>query len=109
MDKSVLIQYADMQKEVADLRRRIENLEKKQESLIKSGTVIDTVRGSRPDGTIGSIRIEGFPSKEYNKRKAAIKKYTGMLVSAETKLLELLNESEEFIETISVCHIIRII
>ena len=109
MTKEVLIQYADMHQEIKDLRKRIEVLEEKQQSLRDGGTVIDTVRGTRQDGTFGSIRIEGFPSREYNKRKAAIEKYWGLLVGAETQLLELLNDAEEFIESIPDSHLRLII
>lgn len=100
MTRDILIQYADMQQEVKDLRMRIEDLEKRQQSLVRGGTVYDTVRGTRRDGTIGSIRVEGFPSREYNKRKAAIKRYEEKLRAAEGELLELLNAAEEYIESI---------
>lgn len=109
MTKGVLIQYANLCREVKDLRRRIELLESKQKSLLDGGTVIDTVRGTRPDGTFGSIRIEGFPSREYNKRKHAIERYYQRLVEAETEVLGALVDAEMFISTIQDSHLRMII
>ena len=100
MTKEILIQYADMREEVKDLQRRIASTRKKLEELRNSGTVIDSVKGTRKDGTFGSIKIEGFPSMEYGKRRAALLNYIDKLQKKEMELLDLLNQSEEFIETI---------
>ena len=109
MTKEILIQYADVHQEVKDLRKRIEETEKKIFALKRGGTVIDSVRGSRKDGTIGSIRIEGFPMAEYSKREDSLKRYVQLLMEKETDLLELLTKSEEFIETIPDSHLRMII
>ena len=109
MTRDVLIQYADLQQEVRDLRQRIEDLEKRQQALVRGGTVYDTVRGTRRDGTFGSIKVEGFPAREYNRRKAAIKRYGVKLMEAETELLELLNDVEEYIESLEDSHLRLII
>lgn len=60
MTKDVLIQYADLQEEIKDIRRRMEKTESRLTRIRQEGTVIDSVTGTRADGTIGHIRIEGF-------------------------------------------------
>lgn len=90
----------NLQKEAKDLRQRISNVRNKLEELERGGTVLDSVRGSRPDGTIGSIRIEGFPSAEYNRRKDALKRYVKRLSVTEGKLLDKLEGVEEYIANI---------
>ena len=57
MDKSILIQYSDMKEEIKDLKRRIQKLEREIDML---GIVSDSVKGTRKDGTIGSIKITGY-------------------------------------------------
>lgn len=109
MTKEILIQYADVHQEVKDLRKRIEETEKRLLALKRGGTVIDSVRGTRRDGTIGSIRIEGFPMAEYSKREDSLKRYIQLLTEKETDLLDLLTQSEEFIETIPDSHLRMII
>ena len=58
MDKEVLIQHCEMKAEIKDIRRRKEKLEKE---IGRLGIVSDTVKGTRLDGTYGSIKITGYP------------------------------------------------
>lgn len=97
MDKTILIQYADMQQEVRDLRQRIMALEKK---LDKLEVVSDTVKGTRSDGTYGSIKITGYPLPEYEKTVTDIVKAKLKMESKELELLELMADAEEFIQSI---------
>lgn len=99
MDKKVLIQYADMQQEVKDIRRRIDEIERRLRNM-KGETVSDTVKGTRKDGTIGSIRITGFPERDYQEKKQKLKRLKAKLEGAEEELLEMMTEAEEFIESI---------
>ena len=52
MDKEALIQYCEMKEEIRDIRKRIKKLDK---FLSEPHQVSDTVKGTRRDGTIGSI------------------------------------------------------
>ena len=54
MDKEVLIQYCEMKEEIKDIRRRIQKLDR---FLKEPHQVSDTVKGTRRDGTIGSIKV----------------------------------------------------
>lgn len=97
MDKEVLIQYSEMVEEIKDIRRRKEKLEKEIKSL---GMVTDSVKGTRPDGTYGSIKITGYPTPEYYRKKAAIEIYRKLLDQKEAELLELTCQAEMYIESI---------
>lgn len=107
--KNILIQYVNLQREAKDLKRRVTKVRNKLEELEKGGTVLDSVRGSRPDGTIGSIRIEGFPSAEYNRNKESLKRYIKRLTKTEADLLEKLSDVEEYISGIPDSHLRLII
>ena len=100
MDKNILIQYTDMQQEVKAIRRKIDETERKINRMLKGETVSDTVRGTRRDGTIGPIKITGFPSKEYDQKQQSLERLKRKLEIAEIELLEAMTEAEEFIESI---------
>lgn len=97
MDKSILVQYAEMMEEIKDIRRRKEKLEKEIKRL---GIVSDAVKGTRRDGTYGSIRITGYPTPEYYRKRTAIERHRKLLERKEAELLELTTQAEEFIEGI---------
>ena len=107
--KNILIQYVNLQREAKDLKRRVAKVRNKLEELEKGGTVLDSVRGSRPDGTIGSIRIEGFPSAEYNRNKESLKRYVRRLEKTKSDLLDMLSDLEEYISGIPDSHLRLII
>lgn len=109
MTKDILVQYSDLQEEIKDLRRRIDKTKKQLEKASAEGTVIDSVKGSRKDGTIGSIRIEGFPYAEYDRRRSKLYLYMAQLINSEEELLELTNGVEEYINSIEDSHIRRIV
>lgn len=108
MDKKILIQYADLQEEIKDLRKRIEKTKYQIAQLEKQGIVSDTVRGSRRDGTIGPIKITGFPDRDYHKRTNTLNRQLMLLQEKEDELLELTNEAELYIESIEDSRIRRI-
>lgn len=97
MDKAILVQYCEMREEIKDIRRRISELEK---GISKLGIVSDSVKGTRKDGTYGSIRITGYPTPDYYRRKVLLDKYSIKLVQVEEELLELSLQAEEYIESI---------
>ncbi|MCI1958848.1 MAG: hypothetical protein LKJ25_04395 [Clostridia bacterium] len=109
MDKAILVQYADMQEEIKDIRRRIEKTKKRLKKINSEGTVIDSVTGTRKDGTIGHIKIEGFPYPEYERNSARLNLYISQLCHVEGELLELTNQAEEYISSIEDSRMRRII
>lgn len=109
MDKDILTQYANLREEVKDIRRRAGRARRQMERLEAGGTVIDAVKGTRQDGTFGSIRIEGFPYADYEKRRKNLQSYLQKLEEAEGRLLELTNAAEEYINGIEDSRMRRII
>lgn len=101
MNKEILIQYAEMKEEVKDLRRRIEREERIMKKMQDDGCqVSDTVSGTRRDGTIGPIKITGFPLPEYERRNSVARKRTERLRVLESDLLDALNEVDSFVMSI---------
>lgn len=98
VDKDILIQYSDLVEEVKDLRRRIEKL---QDNIDKLVPVKDSVKGTRKDGTIGSITVSGYPVPAYYRYKNQLEKREAALRKKEAELLELVNTVEEYITGIS--------
>ncbi|MGL5436011.1 MAG: hypothetical protein ACRDBO_11510 [Lachnospiraceae bacterium] len=97
MDKEILVQYCEMREEIKDLRKRIGKLDK---FLSEPHQVSDMVKGTRRDGTIGSIKVTGYPVPEYYRKKAARERYQQLLEGKEAELLELACQAEEYIESI---------
>ena len=98
MDKSILIEYADMKEEIKDLKRRIEEDKKRLEELNNSivGDVVTCGRkGKKP---LGTAKIEGTPYVRIGTVKGALKKKIRQLEEFEAELLELTNQAEEYIE-----------
>lgn len=97
MDKEVLLQYCEMKEEIKDLRRRIKALDK---FLSEPHQVSDMVKGTRGDGTIGSIKVTGYPVPEYYRKRAIQERLKKKLELKEMELLELTCQAEEYIESI---------
>lgn len=97
MDKKVLVQYRDMAEEVKDIQRRIQKLQREIDGL---GIVSDSVKGTRQDGTYGSIRITGYPAREYQRKRAALNKNKALLERKEAELLGVMVQAEEYIGSI---------
>ncbi len=98
MDKNVLIQYRDMEEEVKDLRRRITETEKQFFRIAEEGTVKDTVSGGM--GGIQHFVVEGMPVPELSRKKLLLNKRKAMLIEKENELLGLMNQAEEYINSI---------
>ena len=97
MDKEVLIQYCEMKEEIKDIRRRIQKLDR---FLEEPHRVSDTVKGTRRDGTIGSIKVTGYPVPEYYRKQRLRERYRQLLERKEAELLELTCQAEEYIQSI---------
>lgn len=101
VDKNILEQYYAMREEAKDLRQRIDKGERYLAEMSEKGyRVSDSVKGTRKDGTIGSIRITGFPLPEYEWVRTMTKKRVERLRILEKDLLEALNQVDEFINEI---------
>ena len=100
VDKKILIEYADMKEEIKDLRRRIAEDKKKIEQLNKI-TVQDSVAcGKKGNKPLRTVKITGFPQREYEKREFLLEKRIAKLQMLETDLLEKQIQVEEYIEKI---------
>lgn len=97
MDKEILVQYSEVKEEIKDIRRRIEQIKKEIANL---QIVSDSVKGTKKDGTYGNIKITGYPTPMYFKKKAALERNLFQLEEKEIELLDLTNQAEEFIENI---------
>lgn len=109
MTKEILEQYTDLQREAKDLRKRIQKTESQLEALGKGGTVIDSVKGTRPDGIYGAIKIEGFPQAEYDVKCNKLYLYRLQLMNTEEELQNMVEEIREFIRNIKNSRIRQII
>lgn len=98
--KDILIQYCELREEIKDLRERIEKDELRLQKIEEEGAVSDTVTGTRKDGTIGAIKITGFPIPEYSTVKAMLKKRIAKLQIMEDELHEAVNAVDDFINAI---------
>ena len=98
MEKSVLIQYCDMQAEIKELRRLIRMTEERLEKIEREGAVSDVVSGGM--GGIQHFTVEGFPVPEHAKVKQLLISRRQRLRMKEEELLELTNQAEEYIESI---------
>lgn len=98
MDKNVLIQYTDMIEEVKDIRKRILQTEKQISRIEEEGTVKDTVSGGM--GGIQHFVVEGMPVPELRRKKLLLNKRKAILIEKENELLELMNQAEEYINSI---------
>lgn len=98
--KDILIQYCELREEIKDLRERIDRDDLRLQKIEEEGVVSDTVTGTRADGTIGSIKITGFPIPEYSTVKAMLKKRIAKLQIMEDELHEAVNAVDDFINTI---------
>lgn len=101
ISKNILEQYCEMREEAKDLRERIEQGEKYLRRMREEGyRVSDSVKGTRKDGTIGVIRITGFPMPEYERIEKMTKKRNAKLKILEEDLLEATNKVDDFINAI---------
>lgn len=96
----ILEQYCELRQEIKDLRERINQGEKHLRKIEEEGVVSDTVKGTRKDGTIGPIKITGYPIPERDRVKGMIRKRNAKLHITEEELQEALNAVDDFINQI---------
>ena len=95
--KNKLLQCADAKREIEDIKRRIAKIEK---SIKELDRVADTVKGSRPDGTIGPIKVEGYPVKDYDKKKTQLYAKKLDLRIKEDAYEELIEQCSKYVDTV---------
>jgi predicted nucleic acid-binding Zn-ribbon protein len=100
ISKELLSQYTDLQKEIAYTQEEIQKTEDSIAKLLKEGTVVDKVKAGF--GGIEGFKIEGFPQKEYYRRKNALNSRINRLITKETDLLLIKEQIELFIDEIQV-------
>lgn len=100
MDKSVLIEYADMKEEIKDLRRRIE-ADRRELRKLNAMVVADTVTlGKKGKKPLGTYKVEGQPIIAISRKQKAWEKKIAQMEEMEADLLEKQNEVEEYIQQI---------
>ncbi|MGL6197805.1 MAG: hypothetical protein ACRC3H_02610 [Lachnospiraceae bacterium] len=100
MDKTILIEYADMKEEIKDLRRRIEEDKKRLDELNDSIVTDSVTCGKKGKKPLRTVKIEGVPYMRISTVKGALRKKVRQLGDYEADLLELTNRVEEYIEEI---------
>lgn len=110
MEKHILEQYTDMQREEKDLVRRIRTVTDRIENMEKEGYMVaDSVScGKRGKKPLGTKKIQGFPYPDYSRKREQLKTYRLQLELADEKLLKLLEEVEQYIAGIEDSRIRRI-
>ena len=98
--KDALVQYCELREEIKDLRERIDQDKRRLDRIQEDGIVTDTVKGTRKDGTIGSIKITGFPVPEYEAAEPMLKKRIAKLGILEEELQEAVNAVDNYIAAI---------
>lgn len=98
--KDVMAQYTNIKDELEKIKFEIKNTENSIAKLVEEGTVVDKVTGGL--GGIQGFKIEGFPVKEYDRRKKILRNKMNRLVEKENDLLELTEGIEMFIDGIPV-------
>lgn len=99
-----------MQEEHKDLLRRIRRLDDQIAKMEESGyTVADSVAcGKKGKKAIKTVKIEGFPHPDYERKRELLKWYKAKLKLFEEDLLEKQIEVEEYIQSIEDSRIRRI-
>lgn len=101
VDKLVLSQYIDLQAEVNDLQKQIQRIEKELDKMEKDGIQeSDIVKGTRTDGTYGTIKVTGFPLPRWEQTRLHLRRRKEKLQEAYDRYLEVTNQVEEYLESL---------
>ena len=102
MEQEALRQYISLKAEIADLEARIRRTREEIDRL-ESGKVLvaDSVKGTRPDGTYGSIRITGYAYSSAERLRYVLDKREKELKKCQDRLLDIVNEAEAYVSRVS--------
>lgn len=79
----------------------MEKTESRLTRIRQEGTVIDSVTGTRADGTIGQFALRGFRMPAHDKQSTHLRLYAAQLAEREERLLEQTNAVEAYINSIT--------
>lgn len=97
MDKETLRQYRALLQESRDLERRI-RIVSMQLKKMDGSVVSDTVtKGKRGKKSLGTVRVEGFPDREYQRKRMQLSRYHRQMEAAKEKLDTMIVEADAFI------------
>lgn len=100
MEKIILVEYADMKEEIKDLRKRIQKLES-EIGRLENSIVTDSVScGKKGKKPLGTVKVSGVPNGLISRKRTTLAARRALLVEREAKLLELMSEAEEYINSI---------
>lgn len=100
MDKTVLIEYADMKEEIKDLRRRIEAGKRELEKLNRTVVMDSVTCGKKGKKPLRTVKIQGKPATVIHRKCDLMRQRNAKMESLEADLLEKQNQVEEFITSI---------
>lgn len=110
MDKEILVQYISLKTEILDLEKLIQKTQKEICRMEgKECQVSDSVKGTRRDGTYGSIRITGYPYALCEKKREILKKREKKLNDFRGDLLEIVNDVDDYINSLEDSRMRRLI
>lgn len=95
MEKNILKQYDSVLKETDETNRRIQEIQNKIDRMEKEGTVTDSVSGGY--GGTQHFKIEGLPTKEYNKQKSLLLARQLRLENLKKKLKNMIEGVETYV------------
>lgn len=98
LSREIFSQYSDIAREIEMLERKKAETERSIAKLIEDGLVKDKVYGG--NGGFQGYVIEGFPLKEYNRRRKLLRERADRLISRQNDLLELQITIEKEIDKI---------
>ena len=98
MNKTVLEQYINLQKEIKEISGRIARLEQKIKRINEEGNVRYAVKGG--SGGQQTFHIEGFPVAEEDETKYLLRKNIRLLEERKAKAAEQVIEVEKYISSI---------
>ena len=100
MDKSILVEYADVKEELKDLRRRIEEDQRELQKLDRMVVTDSVTCGKKGKKPLRTVKIQGRPLTRINRKQAVLERRLARREALEAKLLEKQTEAEEYIESI---------
>lgn len=98
LSREIFSQYSDIAREIEMLERKKAETERSIAKLIEDGLVKDKVYGG--NGGLQGYVVEGFPLKEYNRRRKLLRERADRLISRQNDLLELQITIEKEIDKI---------